>query len=129
MNIEGKILDKKGFTLVEAIMAIVLFVILVIPLIYNFTYGLAYDAFMTDQIRALQLAKSKMEGYRAGSFSDIITTSEARGTIPEYGNYAVDTTVTSETATLKRVKVRVSYVRNSNNDYLELDTLITSGDD
>ncbi len=119
--------EKKGYTLVETLVAMFIFAILLLGLLAGLivTYEFSNRNLIRDE--AIKIAQETLEEYRYKKFNDI--NSETKTVTRQIRNknitFNVSTTVSDEVAgEMKRVSITVSwYYKNKNYSY-HIETLV-----
>lgn len=117
---------KKGFTLLEVLIALIILTVGVIAITRAFSTGLFASTGVEDTDLALNIAQAKMEEIRNTSFGSIAdngpTPADANPDSPLYKfNVTVDETTVS--TDLKRVEVTVDWATKGGTADVELKTL------
>ena len=101
--------DKRGFTLIETCVAMVLLMIVICGVLPAGVYALKYNSVASIRAGAVTAAQRKLEQLRADPFTSLASSSEVVTTGPtEAQTYTVEVTVTDVTATLKKIKIVVT---------------------
>jgi Tfp pilus assembly protein PilV len=80
--------DKKGFTLIEVLLATVLVVFGVVAVVSAMATGVYTDSSIEGQAIALNLAQEQMETIKNTAYANINTTNFPTGLIPLTGSFA-----------------------------------------
>lgn len=101
--------DKRGFTLIETCIAMVMLTIVICSVLPVAVYALKYNSVASIRAGALTAAQRKLEQLRADAFTSLTSSSEVVTIGPtESQTYTVDVTVTDVTATLKTIRIVVT---------------------
>jgi len=114
---------KKGFTLVEILLALLLVTIGLFPLLIVISSALSSSGGTFTQSSALDLAQSKMEEIENTPFDNIL--SAAKNVLPDFPAYKQEVQVTNPQSNLKDVKVILYWYDQGVEKNLNLETLIT----
>jgi Tfp pilus assembly protein PilV len=101
--------NERGFTLIEACIALVMLTIIVCGVLPLGVYALKYNSAAAIRAGAVAAAQRKLEQLRASSFASCVSSSEvvSVGSVDSQ-TYTVDVTVTDVTASLKNIKIVVT---------------------
>ncbi len=100
-------MKRRGFTLIEMILVLVVITIALFPLIEAFSAGIRASKLASDANTAIELAQQKMEQMQSVPYALIASTSEAMGSISGYPNFSREAVVTEPLTNLKEVAVNV----------------------
>ena len=122
---------KKGFTLLEVLVATIIFVVCVVSILWAFNTGMFAYTDIENVDLALNIAQERLENIKDTTFADI--TSTAPFTHPAFPNFTRQTVVvvteqdpdTSEDL-LKRVDVTVTWTVKGEDVSVTLTTLVAS---
>ncbi|MFA5103773.1 MAG: type II secretion system protein [Candidatus Margulisiibacteriota bacterium] len=98
---------RRGFTLIEMILVLVVITIALFPLIESFSSGIRGSKIASDTNTAIELAQQKMEQLQSIPFASLSNSSEALGTIAGFAFFSREATVTEPLTNLKEVTVNV----------------------
>jgi len=114
---------KKGFTLVEILLALLLVTIGLFPLLIVISSALSSSGGTLTRSSALDLAQAKMEEIENTSFDNIL--SAPKNVIPDFPAYKQEVQVTNPQPNLKDFKVILYWYEKGTEKNLSLETLIT----
>jgi len=114
---------KKGFTLVELLLALILVTIGLFPLLLTISTSLVGTGGAKSESSAINLAQAKMEEIQNTAFDNI--SSEAKNIIPGFPAYQREVQVTTLQPNLKDVKVILYWQIKGTQKNLNLETLVT----
>lgn len=125
MRLHTGIPHNHGFTLLESIMTITLFVISVMVIFHLFSLAISADTSNENRSIALQLAREKIEQIKdADSYTAIDTFVEARTTVPGgFDGFEREVTVSGDP---KQVTVSVVWDERGRENSLALTTLLAA---
>jgi Tfp pilus assembly protein PilV len=111
---------ERGFTLIEASIALLILMFATMGAASLFVYAINYNSGAQDRALALAVAQQQMEKMRKTDFADVVTPAQPEPDIVSAGrSYSIVTTVDGS-ATLKRITIQVTpkaagpnWVRNS----------------
>lgn len=108
--------DERGFTLIEAMIALVFLMVVMLGIAPLVVYAINYNSGAAIRAGALGVAQKKLEQIRATPFIDCISSTETmsigdRTTASQ--TYTVETTVTDINETLKTIRVRITPIARS----------------
>lgn len=115
-----KTTGERGFTLIEAAIAMVVLMIVLLGVASLFIYSINYNKGALERAASLAVAQQQMERLRKTPFAQVVTPAQPEPDITMAGrDYAVVTTVDGS-ATLKRITVQITpksagpnWIRNS----------------
>lgn len=101
---------NRGFSLLEACIALLLFLIVLTGIVPLCVYAMKYNSAAATRAGAIMVAQRKLEQLRADSFTSCTSSSEIMTVGPTTGSqtYTVDVTVTDVSSTLKSIKIVVT---------------------
>lgn len=120
---------EKGFSLIEVVVAMVVFLIAMLGIFVAFTFAVSYNAGNTSRAQALAVLQQQVENIRAAKFTPVVTDTILAGGVKATQNvttsdglkFIVDVTVdddpftagvqASTAATLKEISVTVALDR------------------
>lgn len=110
MRIQTKQHATRGFTLLETLLAMVLFLIILTGIVPLCVYSVKYNSAAAIRAGAITAAQRKLEQLRADQFTSCISSSEVVTVGPTDAShtYTVDVTVTDVSSTLKAIKIVVT---------------------
>lgn len=111
---------KRGFTLVELLLAVALIVFGVIAVVSVMSSGMSSDMTVEGQIKALNLAQEKMEEVKNTAYASVA--SDARAAVTGFSGYEREVVVSG---TPKQVTVYVYWTHQGVQQTLSLVTLLT----
>lgn len=111
---------KKGFTLIEILLAVSLIVLGVIAVISVMSSGISSDMTVEGQIKALNLAQEKIEEIKNTAYASVA--SESRAAVTGFSGYERETVVSG---TPKQATVYVYWTYQGVQQTLSLVTLVT----
>lgn len=101
--------NERGFTLIEACIALVMLTIIVCGVLPLGVYALKYNSAAAIRAGAVAAAQRKLEQLRAGSFTSCVSSSEVVSVgSTDSQTYTVEVFVTDVSATLKKIKIVVT---------------------
>lgn len=121
--------DEKGFSLVEVVIAMVVFLVAMLGIFVAFTFATSYNAGNNSRAQALAVLQQEVENMRAAKFTPIVTDTALAGGVKATKNvssadglkFIVNVTVDDDpftsgiqinsAATLKEVSVTVALDR------------------
>ena len=119
-NSESRTARKKGFTLLEALLAIVLMAVGLVSVLQVISTGLFAGTVNENEIIAANLGQEKIEELENASYTDIVD--EDKDTVPGFSSFSREVIVSVLQAGLKEVTVKVYWTAKSD----EMDvTIIT----
>ena len=98
---------RRGFTLIEMILVLVVITVALFPLVQSFSAGIRGGKAASDADTAISLARQKMELMRSVPFALIQPTSEAAGSIAGFPGFSREAVVENTAVNLKEVTVNV----------------------
>ena len=104
-------MSKKGFTLLEVLLAILLTVTGFVALLQAASVALSASGYNEAELVAINLAQDKIEDVRTVSFSSIAD--EAKAAVPDYPAFSREVVVTTPQSGLKQVSVNVYWFAKS----------------
>lgn len=107
---------RKGFTLIEMILVLVVITIALFPLVESFSSGIRASKIASDTNIAIELAQQKMEQLQSVPFASLSGSSEALGSISGYPNFSREAIVTEPLTNLKEVSVNVYWTSGIGTD-------------
>lgn len=110
MRKQTKQQTNHGFSLLEACVALLLFLIVLTGIVPLCVYAMKYNSAAAIRAGAITVAQRKLEQLRADSFTSCISSSEVVtvGTSTASQTYTIDVTVTDASSTLKNIKIVVT---------------------
>jgi Tfp pilus assembly protein PilV len=101
---------NRGFSLLEACVALLLFLIVLTGIVPLCVYAMKYNSAAAIRAGAITVAQRKLEQLRADSFTSCISSSEVVtvGSSAASQTYTIDVTVTDAGSTLKNIKIVVT---------------------
>jgi prepilin-type N-terminal cleavage/methylation domain-containing protein len=117
--------NKKGVTLVEVMVAILIFTIVMLGGLVFFFYGRTHISHSNHQRMALELAKEKMETWKADDYDNVLNENEPN--IPLGGIQFSRNTVVNEVlvgGVYKEVTVTTSWQEKGNPVSVQIITII-----
>ena len=104
--------DRKGFTFLEVLLAVVVLAVGSVSLLQAISMGLFAGAINETELIAVNLAQEKMEWIRNTAYASIV--SEARADVSGFSAFKREVIVTTPQANLRQVTVNVYYtIKNS----------------
>ena len=103
--------DQRGFTLIEACIALVFMLIVFVGVAPLLVYAVNYNSGAAIRAGALAVAQKKMEQMRSTPFASCASATETMSvgdTTTGLQTYTVETTVTATTTTLMTITIRVT---------------------
>jgi Tfp pilus assembly protein PilV len=103
--------DERGFTLVEATIALVFLLVVFVGIAPLLVYAINYNSGAAIRAGAIGVAQKKLEQIRATPFTECISTTETISVgdaTTGLQTYVVETTVTDVSMTLKNIQVRIT---------------------
>ncbi len=100
-------MTRRGFTLIEMILVLVVITIALFPLVESFSSGIRASKVASDTNTAIELAQQKMEQLQSVPFASLSNSSEALGTIAGYPYFSREAVVTEPVTNLKEATVNV----------------------
>jgi Tfp pilus assembly protein PilV len=103
--------DERGFTLVEATVALVFLLVVFVGIAPLLVYAINYNSGAAVRAGALGVAQKKLEQLRATPFNEctsITETISVGDATTALQTYVVETTVTDVSTTLKTIQVRIT---------------------
>lgn len=114
---------KKGFTLLEVLIAVLLFAVGVIAIVGLFSVGMITSVDAENTAIAMNLARARIEEVRNRDFALIID--ESKGAIGGFPRFQREVLVTSPLADLKQVIVNVYWTFKGGETNVSLATYIS----
>ncbi len=115
--------SKRGMTLIEVVVAMLILSILIIGAHYHFVYGRGQIALRENYRAALQLAAQKLEELKADSYNDI-TVSKTQETLA-LGEYSCNrSTDVNDVSLYKKINVQIDWNQMGRDHNVSLDTFI-----
>jgi len=108
--------QEKGFTLIETTTALLVMMIGGLGICAVFAYAIKNNTGSRDRAAALAVAQQQMERYRQVTYLDPLLTAHAKTTetVNSAGrDYAVGTTITDTTTSLKTIIIEVTPLTNT----------------
>lgn len=115
-------MNKAGFSLAEMVIVLIFVTAGFLPLMLLFSNGVVTSSNTTKSSEAIQLAQQTMEQLKSISWSNIVDSSEAAGTISGYPTFSRSVSATEPNTNLKDVLVTVSWQTGAVSDSLSLET-------
>jgi len=115
-------MSTKGFSLMEMILVLALVIAGFLPLMLLFSNGVVTSSNTTKASQGLFLAQQTMEQLKNISWSNIVNSSEAAGTISGYPSFSRTVAVTEPYVNLKNVVVEVAWHTGALSDSVSLET-------
>ena len=115
-------MKKAGFSLAEMVIVLIFITAGFLPLMLLFSNGIVTSSNTTKASQALQLAQQTIEQLKNISWSDIVDSSEATGTITGYPTFSRSVSAAESSTNLKDVVVTVSWYTGIVSDSLSLET-------
>ncbi|MEK7376328.1 MAG: hypothetical protein AABZ57_04075 [Candidatus Margulisiibacteriota bacterium] len=115
-------MKKEGFSLAEMVIVLIFVAAGFFPLMLLFSNGIVTSSNTSKSSEALQLAQQTMEQLKNISWSNIVSSSEASGTISGYPTFSRSVSTTESNTNLKDVVVTVSWRTGALSDSLSLET-------
>jgi prepilin-type N-terminal cleavage/methylation domain-containing protein len=100
-------MKRRGFTLIEMILVLLVITIALFPLVEAFSSGIRASKIASDTNIAIELAQQKMEQMQSVPYALLISSSEAPGSIAGYDHFSREAVVTEPLTNLKEVTVNV----------------------
>ena len=119
-------MKKKGFTLLEMVLVLAVISLGFLPLVLLFSSGVTASSDVSRTNQAISLVQQKMEAIKNLSFTDVVTSSEAQGTINGFPLFSRSVDVNEDITNLKQVTVRVSWPMATGFSSFEAATLIAN---
>lgn len=115
-------LNQKGLSLLEAVVAVAIIGLVVVPVLGMFNAGLYSDDAAARLTAGSSLAQAKIEELRYGPASAVV--SQAWQPVPDYAGYQLKVDVVPVESRLNQVTVTVSWTSARGSSKVELTTLI-----
>lgn len=115
--------NEYGFTLLEVLIAVLLFAVGVIAIVALFSTGLISSADAESTTIAMNLARARMEEIKNKDFT--LMNNEAKGTIGGFPGFQREVLVTTALADLKQVTVNVYWTFKGGETDVSLITYIS----
>lgn len=116
---------KAGFTLVEAMIATVIFTVAIISIIWAINAGIFAVSDAENEKSALNLAQAKMEEVKGTTYASIVNQSKA--VVPGFTSFQQQVAVTAVQTDLKQVVVTVYWTVKGSETNIALTTLAANG--
>lgn len=116
---------KRGFTILEVMIAAVIFTVAIVPIIWALSAGVFAVSDMENVKCALNLAQAKMEEMKSTTFANIA--SQAKAAVPGFAAFNQQMAVTSVQTDLKQVVVTVYWTVKGSETNIALTTLAANG--
>ena len=116
---------KAGFTLVESIIATVIFTVAIIAIISALNTGIFAVSDVENVKSALNLAQAKMEEVKGTTYSGIANQSKA--VVPGFAAFKQQVAVTTVNTGLEQVVVTVYWTVKGSETNIALTTLVANG--
>jgi Tfp pilus assembly protein PilV len=103
--------DERGFTLMEATIALVFLLVVFVGIAPLLVYAINYNSGAAIRAGALGVAQKKLEQIRATPFNECTSTTETISVgdaTTALQTYVVETTVTDVSTSLKTIQVRIT---------------------
>ena len=115
-------MNKTGFSLAEMVIVLIFVTAGFLPLMLLFSNGIVTSSNTSKSLEAVQLAQQTMEQLKNISWSNIVNSSEASGTIFGYPSFTRSVSAAEPNTNLKDVVVTVSWQTGAVSDSLSLET-------
>ena len=115
---------RDGFSLLEVLLALVIFTVGVIPLMNALNSGIFSATDVENTTLASNIAQANMETMRSKTFSSVANVPPTPD--PSFPNFIVTTTVSGSDPT-HQLQIDVTVKWNNNNTKIQLTTLRTNG--
>ena len=116
---------KAGFTLVESMIAAVIFTVAIIAIIWAINAGIFAVSDVENVKSALNLAQAKMEEVKGTTYSGIANQSKA--VVPGFAAFKQQVAVTTVNTGLEQVVVTVYWSPKGSETNIALTTLVANG--
>lgn len=116
---------KKGFTLIEVMIATVLFTVGTVAIIWALNAGIFASGDVENTASALNLAQAKMEELKGTSFAGI--TGQAKAAVTGFPAFSQEVTVTNVQTDLKQIVVTIYWTTKHAETDIALTTLAANG--
>ena len=116
---------KAGFTLVETMIAAVIFTVGVIAIIWAINAGIFAVTDVENVKSALNLAQAKMEEVKSTAYASIV--SQPKAVVPGFAAFQQQVAVTTVQTGLEQVVVTVYWTVKGSETSIALTTLIANG--
>lgn len=77
--VDRREVDERGFSLVEVVIAMVVFLIAMLGIFVAFTFATSYNAGNTSRAQALAVLQQEVENMRAAKFTPVVTDASLTG--------------------------------------------------
>ena len=116
---------KRGFSLLELIIAVFLVTVVLFPLLQELASVVAASAGSEAEVTALNLAEAKLEGELNTTYSSV--TAETKAVVTNFSKYKRQVTVATPLTNLKKVGVVVFWTPSGGTERsLSLETYVTN---
>lgn len=119
-------MNKFGFTLIEMLLVMGLLSISFFPLMLLFSNGIIASSSASQTLKAIALAQQKIEEISNLSYSNIVSSSEAQGTISSFPTCSRSTVANEISPNLKDISVTVSWINGAVQESFDLKTYIAN---
>jgi Tfp pilus assembly protein PilV len=116
---------KAGFTLVESMIAAVIFTVAIIAIIFALNTGIFAVSDVENIKSALNLAQAKMEEVKGTTYASIV--SQSKAVVPGFAAFKQQVAVTTVQTGLEQVVVTVYWTVKGSETNIALTTLVANG--
>jgi len=116
-------MKKRGFTLLEMLIAVTIFVVGVAIIVWFFAFGLFSSIDAENTTIAMNLAQKKMEEIKNLAYADIVD--EAKADVSGFSGFQDEITVTEPETDLKQVVVTAYWTLKGDEISVPLETYIS----
>jgi Tfp pilus assembly protein PilV len=115
-------MKKNGFSLVEMLLVLVFITVGFLPLMLLFSNGIVTSSNTSKSSQALELAQQTLEELKNTSWSNIVDSSNDKGTIAGYPAFSRSVSAAEPNTNLKDVIVLISWQTGTVSDSLSIET-------
>ena len=116
---------KAGFTLIESMIAAVIFTVAIIAIIWALNAGIFAVSDVENVRSALNLAQAKMEEVKSTAYPSVV--SQSKAVVPGFASFQQQVAVTTVQTDLKQVVVTVYWTVKGSETNSALTTLAANG--